>query len=193
MSKKTFECAQLAQAILITQVKNNQKILLKQIQHGCRIYNRLELFESEWEKHHGRLEYREYESFSALPMLDKWQDEWGSITQVIRVTRHRERLGSSQDMTAEVSYYVSNRQIPIEQAQQAIRRHWHIENKLHYVKDVSFCEDKNVKRINPLLFSTCIDFALNRLRLAGCTNVKNKIYEISLDINKLLNDQELLL
>jgi predicted transposase YbfD/YdcC len=147
-------------------VKKNQKTLLNQIQHGSSIQKPDAIFESGWEKHHGRLEHRKYESFSALPMLKKWQDDWSAITQVVRVTRYRERLNSKEKRSEETSFYVLNRTLPIEDIQ-AIRNHWHIENKLHYVKDVAFREDKSIKRVNPAIFSTCIDFALNRLRSYG--------------------------
>ncbi len=186
MPKKTFEYADLAQAILLTQIKENQKTLLKQVEHGCHIQRCLAFHDDGWEKAHGRLERRQYEVFSSRPMLNKWQNEWGSIEQIIRVTRFRQRLSSQQKETEEVHYYGSNRSLPVETSSQAIRRHWYIENKLHYVKDVAFQEDANIKRVNPFIFATCIDFALNRLRKSGCKNIKNKIYEISLNIENLI-------
>lgn len=189
MPKKTFECAGLAQAILLTQVKENQKTLLKQLEHGCRIQPPLDFHDDGWEKAHGRLERRQYEVFSSRPMLDKWQNEWAAIAQVIRVTRFRQRLNSKQQKTEEVHYYASNRNLSAEISSQAIRRHWYIENKLHYVKDVAFQEDSHIKRVNPFVFSTCIDFALNRLRKIECKNIKNKIYEISLNIENLMKDR----
>ncbi len=144
------------------------------------------------EKAHGRLEQRTYEVFSALPMLKKWQNDWGLVTNIIRVTRCRERLNSPQKSTQEVHYYVSNRLLPVEKYARSIRQHWYIENKLHHVKDVAFQEDKGQRRVNPALFSTCIDFALNRLRSLGCDNIKSKIYELSLNIKNLLNDEVLM-
>ena len=188
MPKKTFECAQKAQAILITQVKNNQKALADQLKHGCALQKPLATQTDPLEKAHGRLEQRTYEVFSALPMLKKWQNDWGLVTAIIRVTRHRERFKSPQKRTQDVHYYVSNRLISVEKYAKAIRQHWFIENKLHYVKDVSFQEDKGQRRINPALFSTCIDFALNRLRKSGCDNIKKKIYELSLNINNLIGE-----
>lgn len=186
--QKKFECAELANAILLTQVKENQKVLLKQLKHGCHIQRPLSFHDGGGEKAHGRLERRQYEVFSSRPMLDKWQNEWGSIAQVIRVTRFRQRLNSTQQETKEVHYYVANRSLSAELSSQAIRRHWYIENKLHYVKDVAFQEDVQTKRVNPFIFSTCIDLALNRLRKSECKNIKNKIYEFSLNIKNLLHD-----
>lgn len=72
---------------------------LKQIAHGCRVQNPLEVYEEGMGKNHGRLEQRFYESFSASPMLDKWRDEWGFLTQIIRVTRIRARLNSNSHLT----------------------------------------------------------------------------------------------
>jgi hypothetical protein len=144
------------------------------------------------EKAHGRLEQRTYEVFSALPMLKKWQNDWGFVTNIIRVTRYRERLNSPQKSTQEVHYYVSNRLLTVEKYARAIRQHWYIENKLHHVKDVSFQEDAGQRRINPAIFSTCIDFALNRLRSSGFGNIKGKLYELSLNINNLLGDEGLM-
>ena len=192
VKKKTFDCAREAGAIFLTQVKNNQKHLLNQIQHGCRIQKSLEHFDEGWDKGHGRLEHRVYESFSALPMLKKWQDDWSEIRRIIRVTRYRERLGSKQSPKEEVSYYVINRDLPLESAQKAIRQHWHIENQLHYVKDVAFCEDKSQRSVNPGILSTCIDIALNRLRKNKCKNIKKTIYETSLDFKGLINNEILI-
>jgi predicted transposase YbfD/YdcC len=126
-------------------------------------------------------------------MLKKWQNDWGLVTNIIRVTRYRERLNSSQESTQEVHYYVSNRLLPVEKYARAIRQHWYIENKLHHVKDVAFQEDRGLRRVNPALFSTCIDFALNRLRYSGELNIKGKLYEISLNIKNLLNNEKLML
>jgi hypothetical protein len=126
-------------------------------------------------------------------MLKKWQNDWGLVTNIIRVTRYRERLNSPQESTQEVHYYVSNRLLPVEKYARAIRQHWYIENKLHHVKDVAFQEDRGLRRVNPALFSTCIDFALNRLRYSGELNIKGKLYEISLNIKNLLNNEKLML
>lgn len=176
---------------MITQVKGNQKNLFQQIKQGCRLQKPIASRKDPLEKAHGRLEQRKYEVFSALPMLKKWRNDWGLITNIIRVTRYRERLNSDKKSTQEIHYYVSNRKLCVDNYAQAIREHWHIENKLHYVKDVAFQEDRGLRCVNPAVFSSCIDFALNRLRNSGCQNIKNKVYELSLNINNLLSDKSL--
>jgi hypothetical protein len=192
LPKKTFEYAAIAGATLITQVKENQKSLLHQIKHGCRVQKPVSEVIDDWEKAHGRLEQRCYEVFDALPMLKNWNKEWPHIVQIIRVTRHRERLRVDKKPSQEVSYYVSNAPLTKEKYGQYIRQHWFVENKLHHVKDVAFQEDKTVKRVNPFIFSTCIDFSLNRLRAVANNSNKQKIYRASLDIFKFLEDNKLL-
>src|SRR5665213_3839827 len=46
----------------------------------------------------------------------------------------------------------------------AIRGHWHIENKLHYIRDVTFQEDQSRIRHNPGVFARLRSFAYNILR-----------------------------
>ena len=178
---------------MVVQLKSNQKELLRQIQHGCCVQGPIDVHEDDIEKSHGRLEHRKYEVFSALPMLNKWQKDWGDLQQIVRVTRYRERLNSTQASTEEVHYYVSNGSLTAKALAIVIRNHWYIENKLHYVKDVAFQEDNTVKRVKPGIFSTCIDFALNRIRISGENNIKGTLYENSLCIKTLLNEYDLFL
>ena len=46
----------------------------------------------------------------------------------------------------------------------AIRGHWHIENKLHYTRDVTFQEDQSRIRHNPGIFARLRSFAYNILQ-----------------------------
>ncbi len=187
MPKKTFECAATAGATLITQVKGNQQSLLNQVEHGCKIQKFVDVFVEDLDKAHGRLEQRGYEVFDALPMLKKWKKDWPYIVNIIRVTRYRERLRVDKTPSEEVSYYVSNVSLKAEEYGQYIRRHWLIENKVHHVKDVAFQEDKTVKRVNPFIFSTCIDFSLNRLRSIKNNSIRQNVYGASLDIFRFLD------
>ena len=66
----------------------------------------------------------------------------------------------------ETSFYLSNRSITAKQAADAIRKHWGIENGLHYVRDVTLREDASRIRINPGIFARLRSFAYNILRLA---------------------------
>ncbi|GHU12096.1 hypothetical protein FACS189449_05020 [Alphaproteobacteria bacterium] len=168
MPKKTFESAEDAKAILITQVKNNQPSLLNQIELGCSICKPTAVIENDLDKEHGRIEQR--------PMLNKWQDEWPFLRKIIRVTRVREEVGVDEKPSITTSYYVSNGELEPEKYVKCIREHWFIENKLHHVKDATFREDFTVKRVNPCIFSICIDFALNIMRINKEKNIRKALY-----------------
>jgi predicted transposase YbfD/YdcC len=180
LPKKTFECAEQAKSILITQVKDNQKSLKNQLIHGCRQQKSVHQFQEQMEKTHGRLEQRGYEVFDALPMLQKWQNDWPHIRHIIRVTRFREQIGKNNP-TVSVHYYVTNGTLTAQNYAKHIREHWFIENKLHHIKDAVFQEDTRTKHKNPFIYSMCIDLALNLMRKKRIKNIKKAIYQNSLE------------
>jgi hypothetical protein len=161
--------AEKAGATLITQVKGNQKSLQKQIIHGTKIQRAVDFFEEPVDKAHGRIEQRKYEVFEINPMLNKWRKDWPYIRRVIRVTRFR-------SWKINISYYVSNGILSAQEFGKYIRRHWFIENKLHYVKDTAFREDKCCKRVNPYVFSSLIDWAINLLKLKNVKSINQELY-----------------
>lgn len=54
-----------------------------------------------------------------------------------------------------------------------IRRHWGIENRVHWVRDVTFDEDRCQVRTAaaPRVLATLRNLAISALRLAGVTNI----------------------
>jgi predicted transposase YbfD/YdcC len=54
-----------------------------------------------------------------------------------------------------------------------LRGHWHIENKLHWVRDVTFAEDHSQVRTGgaPQVMATFRNLAISLHRLAGATNI----------------------
>lgn len=54
-----------------------------------------------------------------------------------------------------------------------IRGHWSIENRLHWVRDVSFDEDRATARSGhaPQVMSALRNLAITALRLSGVTNI----------------------
>ena len=184
MPKKTFECAHAAGATLITQAKDNQEDLRKQLVHGCNVHQYIDRYEDCVDKAHGRIEQRTYEVFTALPMLNKWQEDWPFITEVIRVTRYREEHKKAKPSKT-VHYYVSNGNLTAKKYGKYIREHWWIENKLNNIKDVAFQEDLQTKQCNPFIYSSCIDIALNIMRIKNVENIKSELYRNSLEFKVL--------
>jgi hypothetical protein len=89
------------------------------------------------EKGHGRVEKRTVRTTSILTLRQKWP----GLAQGIEITRERTAKGKT---TVEVEYAMTSLQPEEAQAERLsdlVREHWGIENKLHYVRDVTLGED----------------------------------------------------
>ncbi len=89
------------------------------------------------EKDHGRIETRRYYQSDQLAWFAD-QSAWEGLTSVGVVEATREINGSK---TTERRYYLSSLPLNIELFARAVRSHWSIENKVHWILDVSFGED----------------------------------------------------
>jgi hypothetical protein len=107
VSKKNFELAKKANAILITQAKNNQKKLPEEIRRNCNRKFMVSKYSDSLKCKHGRLEKRTYEVFEAYQILEKTRIKWPHIRQIIKVIRLRHEIGVEKKPTISESYYVS--------------------------------------------------------------------------------------
>lgn len=89
------------------------------------------------EKDHGRIETRKYYLVNDISWLDN-KENWENIKSIGTVERKRV-IGNKE--TFERSYYITSLE-SIDSFSKRVRQHWGIENKLHWVLDVSFNEDK---------------------------------------------------
>lgn len=90
-------------------------------------------------KGHGRLELRTLERLTVLNSYLAWP----GVAQVLRRTCRRTRLRTGQT-TVQVRYAITSltpKQVSLPQLATLWRNHWTIENKVHYVRDVSLGED----------------------------------------------------
>jgi len=69
-----------------------------------------------------------------------------------------------------------------------IRRHWDMENRNNYVRDVSFHEDGGIRHINPGIFARLISFAYNSLSFSKVSNFKGEIYKNTLSFENLMKN-----
>ena len=126
-------------------------------------------------KGHGRLEIRELwlEESAELGSYLEAEYGWPGLTccGVLRRRRCRlSRLAEAGGWEAQEVLWVAGgsiRQLSPQQALEGLRGHWEIENRLYWVRDVSFSEDRLPGRsIGPGL-SVIRNLALNLLRALG--------------------------
>ena len=94
------------------------------------------------EKDHGRLETRRYYQSTELGWFADLA-KWEKLTSVGMVESIREVKGKE---TIERRYFLSSLPLGVETFAKAVRGHWGVENKLHWVLDVQFREDQSRAR-----------------------------------------------
>jgi predicted transposase YbfD/YdcC len=116
-------------------------------------------------KGHGRIDVRECWSTSNPEYLNliRGLENWAGLQSIIMVACTR-IIGDKE--TKYVRYYISSLLSNAEQILQAVRKHWSIENKLHWVLDVALNEDRSRVRKDqaPENFAVLRHIALNLLK-----------------------------
>ena len=117
-------------------------------------------------KGHGRLEKRQI----STAYLNLKLPGWLSVKTVIRVESERQLKYKTEFSTR---YYISNLAESAFDFYQRIRGYWGVENKVHYVRDVTQGEDKSRIRTKPLpqILAIARNLALNLYRDAGFNNM----------------------
>ncbi|WP_462153598.1 ISAs1 family transposase [Pseudoalteromonas piscicida] len=138
---KTLESIVKNKGDFIIQVKANQRNLHDAIaEHFKTHYDSMGSHEEAQSNcnAHGRGESRLVMQLP-IKLPQKLKEKWPHVKTVIEVARGR-KLGDKTSYTSH--FYVSSLAVEPELVAKAIREHWHIENRLHWVLDVVFKEDK---------------------------------------------------
>lgn len=138
--KETLELIKERGGEAVITLKANQRTLLRDAKEGFRDYADEATVITTEEVSRGRVEHRRYEVLDArgCPSVD---ERFTAVRSFIRVTRIRVLKDNSN--RANETYYLST--LPPSEAARiadAIRHRWGIENKLHYVLDMAFDEDR---------------------------------------------------
>jgi len=121
-------------------------------------------------KGHGRIEKRVVSISRDLTEIPDWP---GLKTLIEVQSERRYRRGGIEKLEKETRYYISSLETTAEDFARRIRGYWGVENKVHYVRDMTQGEDASRVRMNdlPHLFAIARDLALNLYRTAGFTNM----------------------
>jgi hypothetical protein len=122
---------------------------------------------------------------------DLAKTEWApfikTIVRVTRLTWLRSAATGLWDQRRQVAHYVSSaRDLRASTWADVVRGHWGIENRNHYVRDVSYDEDRSRIRDNPGIIARARSFALNILRHNGATNVAQALWSGALKLDHIL-------
>lgn len=123
---------------------------------------------------HGRVERRTVclcHDIESLPDAD----QWAGLKTIIKVTSYRHILKGQLLLIKEpaVRYYISSLEESVESFARRIREYWHVENKVHHVRDVTQGEDASRIRVHPLPnnFALARNLSLNLYRDHGFDNM----------------------
>lgn len=132
---------------------------------------------------HGRIEIR-YSATAPAP-----EGIFPHAAQVVRVTRDRANLANQGTIT--VAWYITSlppKAADAEQLGDLARGHWTIENRLHWVRDVTYHEDGSTIRTGnaPRVMATLRNTAISLLRINGATNIAAALRHCAWDLTYLL-------
>ena len=120
---------------------------------------------------HGRREIRTLKILTIQAGI-----EFPHAAQALQIRRRRHRLDQPRRFTTETVYAITSLRLhEAKPAQLAgwIRGHWHIKNKIHWVRDVTYDEDRSQIRTGagPQVMAALRNAAIGVLRIASVTNI----------------------
>ena len=135
------------------------------------------------EAKHGRREVRRVEVIGRPSGMRTWE-KWLGAQSIIKITYVRY---DGKKETEEIRYYISSLKVSAKRFGEIIRRHWSIENQLHWVLDVVFREDESRMKGNAaqnMAWMRKMALALLK-RLPGKDSLRTKRQMVGWDENLL--------
>ncbi len=161
-------------------VKGNQPTLRRQL--AALPWGDVPTTHTQHDRGHGRVETRTLKVVTVPAGI-----VFPHAAQAIQITR-KVRKRNTRKWRTETVYAVTD--LTADQAQPHqlatwLRGHWSIENRLHWVRDVTFGEDLSQARTGngPQVMATLRNLAITLLRLTGATNIAKAIRHHARDAN----------
>lgn len=155
-------------------VKENQRVLRSDI--ALLFAHRQELADTisraqTTDSHGDRIEVRRLSASTALQGYVEWPGH-AQVLELRRVVTNKRTAATREEVVYGITSLAPERATPA-QLLRLWREHWHIENKLHYVRDVTFAEDRSQVRAGhaPQVMATLRNVAISVLRLCGAENI----------------------
>jgi predicted transposase YbfD/YdcC len=124
-----------------------------------------------WDRRRGRIEVRRIKVSSE--MTDYLALTWPSLAQVAQLTRTVTRKGQTHHEIVYLITSLSADRAPPLRLLELVRGHWHIENGLHYVRDVTFGEDRSHIRTGnaPQVMAALRNLTITLIHRSGSTQI----------------------
>jgi predicted transposase YbfD/YdcC len=187
LSKRGFERAAATGNALLVRVKRNQPGLHDALVTLCGEHRPLDRHTTVDRHRHGRQEHRLAEVFEVDGRLGPdWRSRIACAARISRLTWMKDTRSGLWTAREEVAYYACQIRLDAATLARAVRHHWGIENRDHYVRDCILGEDDSRIRRQPGCFARLRSLALNVLRANGIANVRQTLYRNSLSLDRLL-------
>ena len=165
------------QAHYLLTVKGNQPTLRRQL--IALPWRQIPVADKTTDHGHGRTEFRSLKHTTVTAGIG-----FPGATTALQITRRRRsRKGSWHTQTIYAVTDLDVRQASPAVLADAVRAHWSIENRLHWVRDVTFAEDLSQIRAGngPAVMASLRNLAISLLRRAGHTNIAAACRHLSRD------------
>jgi predicted transposase YbfD/YdcC len=146
-------------------VKNNQPTLFEALEDTFKLQERKDVsLSEELDFGHGRIENRTCFISTDLQYVDTLK--WKNAKTLIKIVSERYNKTKQIQEETMIRYYISSLEADAKKFNTFIRRHWGIENNLHWHLDVAMGEDASRKRAknSPQNFSVVFKTALSMLK-----------------------------
>ena len=183
--KKIVEKITQNKADYIIGLKQNQPALYRDAEDYFNEFQSELVSKITLDKGHGRIEKREYRLLTDISWLEQ-KEEWSGLKSLGMV----KSTITENDKTTEFTRYFISSLTNLDEFADSARKHWSIENQLHWCLDVIFREDaaRAKKDNSPLNMNILRKMALNLVSQAqyGRISKKKFMFKAALDSDLLL-------